>query len=156
MIFNSVISITSFHVTMYTCMPSRFSHVQLFTTLWTVARQACLSMGFSRGVGCHALLQGIFQTKGLNPCHLCLLHWQADSLPLVPPGKPTSDQQPERTNYQLGGGSSLPWSLEMTHSSSQAQGCSLWWALGLKGPSQAAPSFLTQGTCEKMFVAFIS
>ena len=27
---------------------SRFSHVQLFATLWTVAHQASLSMGFSR------------------------------------------------------------------------------------------------------------
>ena len=27
---------------------SRFSHVQLFATLWTVAHQAPLSMGFSR------------------------------------------------------------------------------------------------------------
>ena len=31
------------------------------------------------GVGCHSLLQGIFQAQGLNPC---LLHWQVDSLPL--------------------------------------------------------------------------
>ena len=29
-------------------MPSHFSHVRLFATLWTVARQAHLSMGFSR------------------------------------------------------------------------------------------------------------
>ena len=31
-----------------TCMPSRFSRVQLFVTLWTVAGQVPLSMGFSR------------------------------------------------------------------------------------------------------------
>ena len=30
------------------CMLSHFSHVQLFATLWTVAQQAPLSMGFSR------------------------------------------------------------------------------------------------------------
>ena len=30
------------------CILSRFSSVQLFATLWTVARQAPLSMGFSR------------------------------------------------------------------------------------------------------------
>ena len=30
------------------CVLSCFSHVQLFATLWTVARQAPLSMGFSR------------------------------------------------------------------------------------------------------------
>ena len=45
------------------CMLSCFSCVQLFTTLWTVANQAPLPMGFSRQEhlrGCHALLQGIF------------------------------------------------------------------------------------------------
>ena len=45
-------------------------------------------MGFSSkntGVGCHALLQGIFPTQGLNLRLLCLLHWQASSLPLVLP-----------------------------------------------------------------------
>ena len=30
----------------------------------------------------------IFPTQGLNPWLLCLLHWQASSLPIVPPGKP--------------------------------------------------------------------
>ena len=73
------------------CMRAKsLSHVQLFVTLWTVALQAPLSMGFSRKnteVGCHALLQGIFPTQGLNP-YLIHLHWQVDSLPLAPPGKP--------------------------------------------------------------------
>ena len=36
------------------------------------------------GVGCHALLQGIFLTQGWN---LALLHRQVGSLPLAPPGK---------------------------------------------------------------------
>ena len=40
------------------------------------------------GVGCHALFQGIFPTQGSNPGLLSLLHGQADSLPLVLPGKP--------------------------------------------------------------------
>ena len=35
-------------------------------------------------MGCHFFLQGIFLTQGSNP-HL--LHWQANSLPLVPPEK---------------------------------------------------------------------
>ena len=46
------------------------SHVRLFATLWTVAHQAPLSMGFSSkdtGVGCHFILQGIFLTQGSNP-----------------------------------------------------------------------------------------
>jgi len=66
------------------CMPSHFSHIQLFATLWTVAHQASLSREFSglnTGVSCHALLQGIFPTQGWNQRLLCLLPWQ-DSLPL--------------------------------------------------------------------------
>ena len=58
---------------------------------WTVALQAPLSMGFlgkNTGVGCHFLLQGIFQTQGLNLHLLWLLHWQADSLPLNHLGSP--------------------------------------------------------------------
>ena len=38
-------------------------------------------------MGCQALLQGIFATPELNLHLLHLLHWQAGSLPLVPPGK---------------------------------------------------------------------
>jgi len=44
------------------------------------------SPGKNTGVGCHALLQGICPTQGWN---LHLLHWQAGSLPLASPGKPT-------------------------------------------------------------------
>ena len=39
---------------------------------------------------CHSLLQGIFPTQGLNLHLLYLLHWQAGSLPLRPPGKPNT------------------------------------------------------------------
>ena len=62
---------------MCACVLSRFSHVLLLTTPWTVARQAPLSMEFSNkntGVGCHFLLQGIFLTQGSNPHLLHLLH----------------------------------------------------------------------------------
>ena len=46
------------------------------------------SPGKITGMGCHALLQGIFLTQGLNPSLLPILHWQVGSLPLAPPGKP--------------------------------------------------------------------
>ena len=46
------------------------------------------SPGKNTGVGCHALVQRIFLTQGLNPHLSCLLHWQVGSLPLAPPGKP--------------------------------------------------------------------
>ena len=53
-----------------------FSHVRLFATLWTVAFQSPLSMGFSvknTRAGCHALFQWIFPTQGSK---LCLLHFK--------------------------------------------------------------------------------
>ena len=55
---------------------SRFSHVWHFVTLWAVACQAPLSMGFSRQEywsGCHYVLQRIFPTQGLNPHQDCIL-----------------------------------------------------------------------------------
>ena len=45
------------------------------------------SPGKNTGVGCHALLRGIFPTRS-NLHLLCLLPWQTGSLLLVPPGKP--------------------------------------------------------------------
>ena len=44
--------------------------------------------GKNTGMGCHFLLQGIFLSPGSNLHLLCLLHWQAGSLPLAPSGKP--------------------------------------------------------------------
>ena len=53
------------------------------------------SPGKSTRVGCHFLLQGIFQTQGSNPC---LLHWQADSLPLSHQGSP---QKLAKTTFKI-------------------------------------------------------
>ena len=39
-------------------------------------------------MSCHFLLQEIFQIQRWNPHHLCLLHWQRDSLPLCHLGRP--------------------------------------------------------------------
>ena len=47
---------------------------QTLVTLWIVAHQATLSMGFPRqdtGVGCHFLLQGIFLTQD-QTCISCV------------------------------------------------------------------------------------
>ena len=46
------------------------------------------SPGKNTGVGCRALLQGLFLTQGSNLRVLCLLHLQAGCLPLAPPGRP--------------------------------------------------------------------
>ena len=72
---------------------SIFSWFWLFATLSTMDHPSCIwdSPGKNTGVGCHALLQGIFpiQVWNLRLSHLLrLLHFQAGSLPLVPRGKP--------------------------------------------------------------------
>ena len=45
-------------------------------------KQKRLSPGQNTGVGCHALLQGIFPIQGSNLHLLHLLHWQANALSL--------------------------------------------------------------------------
>ena len=61
---------------------------------WTVVpRLFCPwdSPGKNTGVGCHALLQEIIPTRGSNSCLLYRLHWQVDSLQLLPPGQTRND-----------------------------------------------------------------
>ena len=48
------------------------------------------SPGKNTGGGCHALLQGIFLTQGLNRHLWCLLHWQVGFFPLATSGNPPS------------------------------------------------------------------
>ena len=75
------------HVWVLSC----FSCVWLFGTICSVAHQAPLSWnssGENTGAGCHALLQRMFLTQGLNLHLLCLLYWHVGSLPLASPGKP--------------------------------------------------------------------
>ena len=54
--------------------------------LWP-ARLLCPwnSIGKNTEVGCHALLQAVFQTQESN---LHILHWKVGSLTLAPPRKP--------------------------------------------------------------------
>ena len=55
-----IFSLYMIYLRVRACMLSRFSHVQLFATLWTDAHLASLSMdspGKSTGVGFHCLLQ---------------------------------------------------------------------------------------------------
>ena len=69
----------------------RFSHVQLFAAPLTIACQVPLSQGFFRQEywsewPCPP--PGDLPNPGIKPTSVCLLHWQAGSLPLVPPGRP--------------------------------------------------------------------
>ena len=87
------------------CVYACFSHVQLFATLWIVACQASRPWdcpGKIIGVGCHALLQGIFPTHGSNPHLLHLLHCQTGSLPLERPGKPKRNFSKAKFSYFWG------------------------------------------------------
>ena len=64
---------------------SKMSLAQVYMPTAQPTRLLCPwdSPGKNTGAGCHALLlQGIFPTQRLNPRLLCLLHWQASSLPL--------------------------------------------------------------------------
>ena len=78
---------------MHACMLSHFSCVQLYATLWTVTCQAPLSVGFSRqeywnGLPCPP--PGDLPNPGIEPKPLKSPALQADSFPLVPPGKPST------------------------------------------------------------------
>ena len=87
--------------------------VLLCATPWTETRQPPLSVGCSRQEhwsGCHALLRGIFPTRGSNLSLPCLLRWQVNSLPLSHRGQgskvlhaPVSD----KTELVLGSSSLL-------------------------------------------------
>ena len=73
------------------CMLSRFSHVQLFAILWTVAHQAPLSTGVSRqeywrGLPCPP--PGDLHDPGIEPMSLTSPILADAFLPLAPPGKP--------------------------------------------------------------------
>ena len=73
-----------------TCLCSATSCVWLFAIPWIIALEAPLSMGFSRQEywgGLPFLPPGELPNQGLT---LCLLHWQADSLPLSHLGSPFS------------------------------------------------------------------
>ena len=77
-----------------------FSHIWLFGASWTVARQAPLSMGFSRQEywsGLPLPSPGDLPGPGIEPMSVCLLHWQAGSLPLASPRK----LSPEHIQQQM-------------------------------------------------------
>ena len=81
--------LTTYHFSQC-CVLSRFSGVRLFAVMWAVARQAPLSMGFSRqeywsGLPFPSL--GDLPNPGVEPTSPVSPALQADSLPTEPPGK---------------------------------------------------------------------
>ena len=75
---------------------SHFSHVLLCATPWTV--QAPLSKYWS-GL---PFPSGDLPDLRIKPCLLGLLHWQAGSLPLAPPGKPNKDAEQQKFSNTAG------------------------------------------------------
>ena len=70
------------------CMLIHLSHIQLFMTIWAVAHQAPLFMGFSRQEdwsGWPLPSPGDLPNPGIEPRSPAL---QTDFLPFKPPGKP--------------------------------------------------------------------
>ena len=75
----------------YVCVLSYLSNVQLCATPDSVASQGSSVHGIlqARILECVAMpSSGDLPDPGIEPTSLCLLHWQAGSLPLAPPGKP--------------------------------------------------------------------
>ena len=70
-------------------------------------------------MGCYALLQRIFLTQGSNPCLLPLLHWQVDSLPLAPPGKPKCPVKKKKKRLCILGLPQFP-SVELAHTTGKS------------------------------------
>ena len=85
-----------FFICMCVCLLCCFSGFQLFVTLRIRIRQAPLSIGFSRQeywskLPC--LPPGDLPNPRIKLMSLSFLYWQADSLPLISPGKPLSSVQ---------------------------------------------------------------
>ena len=82
------------HILLYMSSVYAQSHspVRLFATLWTIACQAPLSMGFPTREywsGLPFLPPGDLPDSGIKFASLCLLHWQANYFPLSHLGSPT-------------------------------------------------------------------
>ena len=101
---------------------------QFFATPWTVALQATLSMGFPRQEYLSGLpfpYPGDLPTQGLNPCLLCLLHRQVDSLLLSHLGSPGYLWCPPKCCFLL----SIHRSVELLRSSPlEGKMILFWWS----------------------------
>ena len=87
------------------CMLNHFSSVWLCATLWTVACQTPLSMGFCRQKywsGLLCLLLGNLPHSGIEPSILHFLHWQAGPYHLNLLGSPQTTRHNHLTSFWEG------------------------------------------------------
>ena len=94
--FGEILSLSSKYSYPHPCPPAAVSLCAkslqscLTATLWIMAHQAPLSMAFSRQEYWSGLLfppPGDHPNPEIKPASLTSPHWQAGSLPLMPPGK---------------------------------------------------------------------
>ena len=123
------------------------NHVRLFVILWTVALQPPLSVEFSR----QDYWSGTpFSTVSSSPrdgthISLHLLHWQMDSLPLVPPDFNTNDgvknrnDKREMLTLHPSGNSDLGWH--------HTPGACLAWVPSLESPGAKGTGSVEQAVC---------
>ena len=94
------------------CVLSRFSHGRMFVTTWAVARQAPLSMGFSRQEHCSGLPcpPPGESSRPRDQTHISYVsYWQVSPLPLALPGRAEVQNQSwwVRAPYETSRGMSL-------------------------------------------------
>ena len=92
------------NVSLLACMLGCFSHVRLSVILWTVARQAPLTMGFSRheywsGLPCRP--HGDLPSQRSDLCLLSLLHCRQVLYQWCHLGSPTMCVKKDFTIYYL-------------------------------------------------------
>ena len=101
----------------------------------------------ARILGWDFLFQGIFPTRGSNPYHLHLLHWQADSLPQGPPDSNSNDgiktekkkRKKEMLTLHLSGHNDLGWC--------HIPGTRLAWVPSLECPGAEGDRSMGQAVC---------
>ena len=104
-------SLSSTLLISHACVLSCFSSFQLFATPWTVARQAPLSVGFSRQehwIGFPFPSPGDLPSPGIKPRSPAL---QADSLSSEPPGNQKRHPRRKPSDCPSRAGSCLPTAL---------------------------------------------
>ena len=127
----------------HVCMLSHFSHGQMFVTTWAVARQAPLSMGFSRqeywsGLPCPPPGES---SRPRDQTHISYVsYWQVSPLPLTLPGR--AEVQNQRV-----GGSVLP--LKPLGECP----CSPLWEL-LRAPGVPRLQLPESSVCLRLYMAF--
>ena len=134
---------------------SCFSHVRIFATLWTIAHQAPLSMGFSRQEYWSGLpfpSPGELPDPGIEPRSPAL---QADALTSEPPGKPTLQQENRLNEKPRHRNEQRPFTATRKSESVVAQSClTLCNAMDCSLPGFSVPGMFQATVLEWVAISF--